>query len=89
MKSLLTVLVLIGGVHGAVQAQHVFRCGATFSQHPCNAQPIDTSDARPMLRDNETMQQFAERQLRHLEERARPSSTKVATSVADKRPRQP
>jgi len=89
MKRLLTVLLLIGGVHGAAQAQHVFRCGSTYSQQPCSAQPVDTADARPMLRDNETVQQFAERQVRYLEERGRLNGTKVAASAADKRARQP
>ena len=89
MKSLLTVLLLIGGVHQAAQAQHVFRCGSTFSQQPCGAQPTDTADPRPMLRDNETVQQFAERQVRYLEERGRLHGTKVSASATDKRARQP
>jgi hypothetical protein len=89
MKSLLTALLLIAGVHGAVQAQHVFRCGSTFSQYPCNAQPTDAADPRPMLRDNETVQQFAERQVRYLEERGRLNGTRVSASSVEKRARQP
>jgi len=89
MKSLLTVLLLICGAHQAAQAQHVFRCGSTYSQHPCGAQPTDNADTRPMLRDNETVQQFAERQVRFLEERGRLNGTKVSSSAAEKRTRQP
>ena len=89
MKSLLTAVLLVAGIHGAAQAQHVFRCGATFSQHPCNTQSADASEIRPMLRDNETVQQFAERQVRYLEERGRGNGTRLATSGIEKRARQP
>ena len=77
MKAFALLLILFAGVSNA---QTIYRCGSSFSRHPCTVQQADATNARPMLRENETVQQFAERQARYLEERGRSGAAQPATA---------